>query len=248
MKIIYFSELVDPIAKLLNWPWMEDISFGSILLRLLLAVICAGLIGIQRASKRHAAGFRTYVLVCVGAAIAMMTNQYLFAAFGTGDGARLGAQVISGIGFLGAGTILVTSRNQIRGLTTASGLWACACMGISIGAGFYTLALLGVIIIMLVLIFFPRIENFFVNRATTYEIHVELDSRPDLKLLITHLRNNYIQIYSLEHNSAYSSSGLSVYTITIEITKNAKKEYRNAKVLIADIANLAYVNYVEILR
>ncbi len=78
MKIIYFSELVDPIAKLLNWPWMEDISFGSILLRLLLAVICAGLIGIQRASKRHAAGFRTYVLVCVGAAIAMMTNQYLF--------------------------------------------------------------------------------------------------------------------------------------------------------------------------
>ncbi len=248
MKIIYFSELVDPIAKLLNWPWMEDISFGSILLRLLLAVICAGLIGIQRASKRHAAGFRTYVLVCVGAAIAMMTNQYLFAAFGTGDGARLGAQVISGIGFLGAGTILVTSRNQIRGLTTASGLWACACMGISIGAGFYTLALLGVVIIMLVLILFPKIENFFVNRATTYEIHVELDSRPDLKLLITYLRNNHIQIYSLEHNSAYSSSGLSVYTITIEITKDAKKEYRNAKVLISDIANLAYVNFAEILH
>lgn len=240
--------LVDPLTKLLNWPWLEEISFGSILIRLFLAVLTAGLIGVQRASKRHAAGFRTYVLVCLGATIAMMTNQFLLTLTGSGDGARLGAQVISGIGFLGAGTILVTSRNQIRGLTTAAGLWACACMGISIGAGFYTLAICGEIIILLVLMLFPKIENFFINHSTTYELHVELDSRPDLKLLITYLREKKMQIYSLEHNTAYASSGLSVYTITVELTKDAKKNYKNSQQLLNDIAQLDYVNFVEIIQ
>lgn len=246
MKIVFFSELIDPIAKMLNWQWMEQISFGSIILRLCLAIITAGLIGVQRAYKRHAAGFRTYVLVGIGATIAMMTNQYLAEMYNT-DAARLGAQVISGIGFLGAGTIIVTSRNQIRGLTTAAGLWAVACMGLAIGAGFYTLAILGVIVILLVLMLFHKIEIFFVNQATTYEIHVELDSRPDLKLLINYLRNNNIQIFSLEHNEAYSSSGLSVYTITVELQKESRKKFKTSKDLVNSIGELAYVNFVEII-
>ncbi len=246
---MFLVELVDPIVKLLNWSWLQEISFGSIIIKLLLAVLCAGIIGVQRASRRHAAGFRTYVLVCIGAAVAIMTNQFIFELAGNnGDMARLGAQVISGIGFLGAGTILVTSRNQIRGLTTAAGLWACACMGLTIGAGFYTLAIFGEIIIMFVLIFFQKIETILINRATTYELHVELNSRPDLKLLITHLRNKNIQIYSLEHNAAYASSGLSVYTITIYIKRAARKEFKNSRQIINDINNLAYVNFVEIIQ
>ncbi len=243
-----YLNLVDPITKLLKWDWMAELTFGSIILRLLLAVIIGGLVGVQRASKRHAAGFRTYLLVCLGATIAMMTNQYICELMGSGDGSRLGAQVISGIGFLGAGTILVTSRNQIRGLTTAAGLWAVACMGLAIGAGFYTLSILGGFIILLILIFFQKIENFFVDRATTYELHVELDSRPDLKLLIAFLRNKNIQIYSLEHNEAYSSSGLSVYTITVEIKKEARKEFCNSSILVNEISSLAYVNFVEIIK
>lgn len=245
---MFLLDFVDPITNLLKWSWMQEISFGSIILKLCLAVVCAGIIGVQRAARRHAAGFRTYVLVCIGAAIALMTNQFIFELAGTGDVARLGAQVISGIGFLGAGTILVTSRNQIRGLTTAAGLWASACMGLAIGAGFYTLALCGMVIILFVMIFFQKIETFFTNRATTYELHVELNSRPDLKLLITHLRKKSIQIYSLEHNTAYASSGLSVYTITIHIKKEARKEFKNSKTIIDDIGNLAYVNFVEIIQ
>ena len=139
------NRFVDPIVKLLgnNFIWLSELTIGSIIVRLALVIIVSGIVGIERASKKHEAGLRTYVLVCVGAAVAMLTNQFIFEAFGTGDVGRIAAQVISGIGFLGAGTILITSRNQIKGLTTAACLWACACMGLAIGIGFYTLTILG---------------------------------------------------------------------------------------------------------
>ena len=143
--------IVDPIVKLLKWNWLSDISFGSIIIRLFLAFICGGILGFDREKKHQAAGFRTYILVCLGACVAMMTNQFIFESTGSGDSARLGAQVISGIGFLGAGTIIVTSRNQIKGLTTAAGLWACACLGLSIGIGFYTLSIIGEILLITII-------------------------------------------------------------------------------------------------
>ncbi len=242
------TNLIDPISKLLGWEWLQEISIGSIVIRLLLALLFAGFIGAQRAAKRHAAGLRTYVLVCIGATIAMMTNQFLSELNNSLDTARFGAQVISGIGFLGAGTILITSRNQIRGLTTAAGLWACACMGLTIGAGFYTLALIGTLTILFALIILPYFEKLFMNKSSIYELHVELDSRPDLKLLITYLREQHIQIPSLEHNTAYSSSGLSVYTITVLLSKEAMKIYKKPHMLLDCIKELPYVNHVEIIH
>ena len=144
---------VDPLLQLLNLEEvLGDITIWSIITRFILVVICSGVIGVERARRRHAAGLRTYILVGLGAMIVIFTNQYIYEVFNTGDVARLGAQVISGIGFLGAGTILVTSRSQIKGLTTAAGLWACACLGISIGIGFYTLSIIGFILILFVLI------------------------------------------------------------------------------------------------
>ena len=151
--ILDINRVVDPLVKLLgeDFLWLSELTIGSVLVRLLLIVLFSGMIGIERASKRHEAGLRTYILVCIGAAVAMLTNQFIFEAFNTGDVGRIAAQVISGIGFLGAGTILITSRNQIKGLTTAAGLWACACMGISIGVGFYTLTIIGFLLILIVL-------------------------------------------------------------------------------------------------
>lgn len=238
---------VDPIVKLLKWDWLENLTIGSILLRLLITILFCGLIGVERASKRHAAGLRTYVLVGVGATIVMMTNEYLIEISYGVDGARLGAQVISGIGFLGAGTILVTSRNKIRGLTTAAGLWACACMGLAIGAGFFTLAIIGGIIIALALIVFPKIEKFFELHSTVYDLHIELDSRPNLKELINYLRENHVKVYSLEHNAAYAQSGLSVYTVAVGLTKDAKKKFKSGKILVDELFHLPYVNFVEIM-
>ena len=105
---------------------MEELNSVSIIARLCLAVLCGGIIGVERGRKGRPAGFRTHILVCLGSALAMMTNAYLIEYYGGGDPARLGAQVISGIGFLGAGTIIVTGRQQVKGLTTAAGLWASA--------------------------------------------------------------------------------------------------------------------------
>ena len=129
----------DPIIKLFgdSLKFLSDVSnVWTILIRMLLAIICAGSIGVERSRKRQAAGLRTYILVCLGAALVMMLSDFLVMNNPSSDAGRLGAQVISGIGFLGAGTILITSKNKIKGLTTAAGLWAAACTGLAIGAGF----------------------------------------------------------------------------------------------------------------
>jgi uncharacterized membrane protein YhiD involved in acid resistance len=146
------------------------------LLRLGFAVFCGGVIGLERGRKRRPAGFRTHMLVCLGAALAMLISQYLsmmekdfwsvltsFVA--NTDVSRLGAQVINGIGFLGAGTIIVTGRQEVKGLTTAAGLWASACMGLTIGAGFVEGAFFGCILISFTIIVFSRLERFIVSRV-----------------------------------------------------------------------------------
>ena len=125
--------------------FVRDMSFLAVTVRLALAVICGGIIGLEREYKRRPAGFRTHILICLGAAMTTLTSQYLCLEmhFYT-DVGRLGAQVIAGIGFIGAGTIIVTKRKQVKGLTTAAGLWASACLGLAIGAGFYSCAFISI--------------------------------------------------------------------------------------------------------
>ena len=130
---------------------LRDLTYASAALRLLLAVLVGGILGIERGRKNRPAGLRTYMLVCLGATTVMMTNQYVTQCMGTGDPVRMGAQVISGIGFLGAGSIMVTGRNQIRGITTAAGLWAAACIGLAIGIGFYEIGIASGILVFIVL-------------------------------------------------------------------------------------------------
>ena len=110
----------------------------SALIRMIFATICGGVIGLERGMKGRPAGLKTFSIVCVGATLVMVTNEYIsIKVGGTGDAARMAAQVISGIGFLGACTIMVTGANQVKGLTTAAALWVNAAVGIAIGAGFY---------------------------------------------------------------------------------------------------------------
>ena len=105
---------------------IREVTYLAVALRIFAAVIIGGILGLERGMKNRPAGLRTYMLVCVGACVVMLTNQYIYQVFGSGDPVRMGAQVVSGIGFLGAGTIIVTRRNQIKGLTTAAGLWSAA--------------------------------------------------------------------------------------------------------------------------
>lgn len=249
---IFFTEInrmVDPLVKLLgeNGSWLSEITFSSVIIRLLLAILCGGVLGAERAMKRHAAGFRTYILVAVGAAIAGFTNQFINESFPTSDVGRIGAGVVTGIGFLGAGTILVTSRNKIKGLTTAAALWACGCMGLAIGHGFYTLGLAASIIIFLILSVTPPIENYFIDRARSFTLHVELDARTNLKDLINYLRANSYTITNVEHNLAYASSGLSVYTISLVAPYIKGKRAVSQQIICSMVNDLPYVNYAEVL-
>lgn len=122
---------------------LRHLTILSILVRFLMAFLFGGIIGLERGRRQQAAGLRTHMMVCIGAASTMIVSEYMVKYAGaTGDVMRLSAQVVSGIGFLGAGTIIVTKQNRIRGLTTAASLWASACMGIVIGSGFYECALI----------------------------------------------------------------------------------------------------------
>jgi putative Mg2+ transporter-C (MgtC) family protein len=233
----------DPIIKLFgdSLKFLSDVSnVWTILIRMLLAIICAGSIGVERSRKRQAAGLRTYILVCLGAALVMMLSDFLVMNNPSSDAGRLGAQVISGIGFLGAGTILITSKNKIKGLTTAAGLWAAACTGLAIGAGFYTLGIIASISIVVILTILPAIEQFFRRKTQYFELHVELDERSNLKDLVNFLRSINVKITSIEKNPAYIQSGLSVYTMTLN-----SKEKRDHDTFIETIKNLSYVNYCE---
>lgn len=153
-----------------------DINIVSVSVRLVLAVIFGGIIGLERGANNHAAGFRTHILVCVGAALVMVTNEYICQFNELADPARLGAQVITGVGFLGAGTIMVTGRNKVKGLTTAAGLWASACLGLAIGIGFYEGALVAVILIYIALALLPKVEEFFFKFSRSLDLYIEIDS------------------------------------------------------------------------
>ncbi len=241
--MFYITYNVDPIGKLLG-EWSQDITLGSIFFRLFLAILCSFIIGIERSSRNHTAGVRTYILVTLGSTIAMLTNQFIFSVFDTGDSARLGAQVISGIGFLGAGTIMVTSRNQIRGLTTAAGLWATACVGLAIGIGFYTLAIVAAILIYLVFTLLHGLEGHFKDVSKSFTVHVELNDAKDLKPLLDFIRSNNIVIQRVELNPAYQASGLAVYTVYL-FNKNKGMKNMLHIPIISSIRELEYVNYVE---
>lgn len=190
--------------------YLREFNILSVFLRLTLAVLCGGLIGINREHKRRPAGFRTYMMVCLGAALTMVLGQYQYRMFDTvwrsarlevgmtTDVTRFGAQVINGIGFLGTGTILITEQREVKGLTTAAGLWASACMGLAIGAGFYEGMLLGFLTIFLSIKVLPYVEGFLLARSRNMNLYVELTALERMKDFIQLMRDRGIQIYDVE--------------------------------------------------
>ena len=162
----------------------REVTYLAVILRIFSAVVIGGIIGIERSIKNRPAGLRTYMLVCVGACLIMLTNQYIFQLSGTGDPMRLGAQVVSGIGFLGAGTIMVTKHNQIKGLTTAAGLWAAAGVGLAIGIGFYEAAITATLAIYITLTVLHAVEARVNRKTRVLEVYVEVaDSVPFRKVM-----------------------------------------------------------------
>ena len=176
----------------------RELTLLAVVIRVLASVILGGIIGLERGLKNRAAGFRTYMLVCMGACIVMVTNQYIFQVYGTGDPVRMGAQVVSGIGFLGAGTIIVTARSQIKGLTTAAGLWASACIGLAVGVGFYEVALLGGLCVFLVLTVLHSWELFMRRNVKLCTVFVELNPGCTMRQLLQELQGVQIRLSGIQ--------------------------------------------------
>lgn len=176
--------------------YFYDLNLFSITFRLILAAVFGGVIGLERGASRHPAGFRTHILVCIGAALAMLTNQFIVDTMAIGsDPARLGAQVITGVGFLGVGTIFVTGRNKIKGLTTAAGLWASACLGLALGIGFYSGAFISGILIFISLALLPRVENYFYSNSRALDLYIEIDNFSNFKIFKKDLKEMDIILY-----------------------------------------------------
>ena len=180
---------------------VREVTYIAIAIRIAVAVILGGIIGLERGLKNRPAGLRTYMLVCIGACLIMVTNQYIYQVFGTGDPVRMGAQVVSGIGFLGAGTIMVTRRNQIKGLTTAAGLWTAAGVGLAIGIGFYEAAILGGVSIYLIMTLLQFIDRNVQRKSKSLELYVELSKDCSLGDFLRSLRNRELEITDIQHES-----------------------------------------------
>jgi putative Mg2+ transporter-C (MgtC) family protein len=170
----------------------------SIMLRLLLSIVLGGVIGFERGRSGRPAGFRTHILVCLGSTLAMMTNQFIIQEYGTGDPTRIAAQVVSGIGFLGAGTIIVTGRHQVKGLTTAAGLWATACMGLAIGIGFYKAAIISCILIFFVTVVLHRLDNTMLSKSKVMDLYIEFSHSASVTSIVDNIKSHMVHIESME--------------------------------------------------
>jgi putative Mg2+ transporter-C (MgtC) family protein len=170
---------------LLSWI-TNNLSYFEMFLRLFLAALVGGIIGYERQSSHRPAGLRTHILVCVGAALAMVTSKYIFEVYGgitKVDPARLGAQVISGIGFLGAGTIL-RDGSTVKGLTTAAGIWVVSCIGIAIGAGFYFGGISAAILVYITLQLSKDWEASIKSNTNSRKIRILAENHPRMLGLI----------------------------------------------------------------
>ena len=189
---------------------LRELNLGSMMLRILLAMAMGGVIGFDRERKHRPAGFRTYMLICLGAAATQILSQYLdlmlstrwaadLAAVGKRtDVVRLGARVVSGVGFIGTGTILVTERQEVKGLTTAACLWASACMGLAIGAGFYEAVLIGFVLIVLIMKLLPLLEKQMLASSVNMNLYVEMDTIENVGEVVSFLRAGRIKVFDVE--------------------------------------------------
>ncbi|MBQ8331728.1 MAG: MgtC/SapB family protein [Clostridia bacterium] len=204
----------------------------SVAVRLVLAVICGGCIGLEREHKRRPAGFRTHILICLGAAMTTLTSQFLVLEQGLfTDMARLGAQVIAGIGFIGAGTIMITKRRQVKGLTTAAGLWASAIVGLCCGAGFFEGAFFATVIIILAELVFSKLEYLIISNATNFHIYVEYEDSGVLGGIVDTIKKTGAYIVDMEVTRSAGEGRHPCSVFTIRTRRRVSHQQLMTKVL-----------------
>ena len=235
--------VADPISSILG-PWSSSLSTACILLRLLLSTLMATVIGWERASKRHSAGLRTFILVTIAATAGMLLDCFIYPS-GTTPFFFIPAALLIGTSSICVNSLLFSSKNQIRGLTTAAALWCCCVIGLCVGAGFYTAGILLFLLLLPSLALLPQFETYLKNRSNHFEVHLELKSAPYLQDFVTVIRKLGLIIDEIELNPAYLNSGLSVYTVALSIKNAQLQKYKTHAEIIQALDSLEYVSFIE---
>lgn len=237
---------VDPITAMLG-AWARELSLATIALRILLSVTLSTVIGCERATKRHAAGVRTFVVTSLACTTAMLAD----CCIAVGRPAHLyvlSAASVVAVAIISVNSVLYSSRNQIKGLTTSVALWATALIGLTAGAGYVTITLVAFFLLLISLSWMPVFEIDLKNRSNYFEIHLELKSSKYLREFMTTSRRLGLSIDDIEINPAYASSGLSVYSVSVSIRSAELKQYKTHREIIEALGTLDYVHYIEEMR
>ena len=235
-----FLSYVDPITKIIG-NWASEINLYSCILKIILSLILSAIIGYERSSKRHAAGLRTFIIVSLASTMAMIIDL----SIDNKTSLMISAGTIIAVSIISANTILYSSKNQIKGLTTSVGLWGTGILGLLVGTGYYTISLIGFGVYLIVLTALPKMEIFLKNRSNHFEIHLELKNISYLKDFVTTIRELGIRVDDIESNPAYINSGLSVYTVSVSIISDELKKYKTHHEIIEALKSLEYVYHIE---
>lgn len=235
--------MTDPLAKVFGM-WITELSAWTIVLRIITSLLLSAAIGCERSGKRHAAGLRTFMLVSLASTVSMLLDLYLI---GSTDCKYciISAMSVIGIAIITVNSILTSARSQIKGLTTSVGVWTCGIIGLSVGAGFYTVTLIAFCALIVSLAIFPRFEQYLKNRSNHFEVHLELKDIHCLQNFVMTIRELGMTIDDIESNPAYLNSGLSVYTVSISVNSPELKKYKSHKEIISALSSLDYIMHIE---
>lgn len=215
------------------WDYIYEFNELSVVLRVILGTVLGAFIGLEREAKKQSAGFRTFTLVALSSVVVTVANIYLFEAYGSADVGRIPAGIISGIGFLGAGTILVTRQNHVRGLTTAAGLLATASLGIAVGSGMFITSILAFCLILLAMLVLRRISNRLASTNRRINLYIEV-SEDDRKKVFDFLTASGYRLISVDKKKRSS--------IIIEVDLN---KTRNHSEILAEFGGIDCVKFIE---
>ncbi|MBQ6430956.1 MAG: MgtC/SapB family protein [Oscillospiraceae bacterium] len=209
---------------------LRELTFLSVVLRLLLACVCGTLVGLERSSKNRPAGFRTHILVCLGAAVTAITGIYLYVGLRLpADISRIGGQIITGLGFIGAGSIIITKKLSIKGLTTAAGLWTTGIVGLAIGSGYFELGILGTALIL--------ISETLLGRLTAH-----LPRRPEFTIEVLYNNKDALD----EVLRFCKDSGMSIRSLQIQsLDENTEADYSADVFLRGNLRPAALVSQIQ---
>lgn len=201
--------------------YLEEFNEISVAVRLVLATLMGGIIGMERGATKHAAGLRTFMLVCLGSALAQIIDMRIVMQYGNGDPMRLAQGVINGIGFLGVGTIVVTGKSHIKGLTTAATLWTTAVLGISIGSGYLYSSIITFALIMIVIKVMAGLSHRQMMYNRMIQLNVEVAGNEGTKKVIGYLKEHGYRITEMDKKEHYENILL---RLEVDLGKKVKHE------------------------